>query len=90
MVNMWIFYDETDGNYNRSWRSQFNSKVVPLALYHVTLPPQTTGNVYSMEAITELNIKSKNMLDLLDSKPFTKADIITIQVTFLLSEPQKH
>ena len=40
---------------------------------------KTTGNVYSYEAVKELNMKTKNMKDLLDSTPFTKADLITIQ-----------
>lgn len=40
---------------------------------------KTTGNVYSLEAVTELNLKSKNMKDLMSSTPFARADIITIQ-----------
>lgn len=44
---------------------------------------KTSGNVYSLEAVTELNIKSKNFKDLISSEPFTKSDIITIQ------DPQK-
>lgn len=44
---------------------------------------KTTGNVYSLEAVTELNLKSKNMMDLISSEPFNKSDIITIQ------DPQK-
>jgi len=38
-----------------------------------------SGNVYSWEAIDELNIKAKNWKDLLTDQPFTRADIITIQ-----------
>ena len=37
------------------------------------------GNVYSNDAIQELNIKPKNFLDLLTDLPFTKSDIITLQ-----------
>lgn len=40
---------------------------------------RTTGNVYSYEAIEQLNIKSKNWKDLIDDTPFNRADIITIQ-----------
>ena len=40
---------------------------------------KTTGNVYSYDAINELNLKSKNLTDLMDGTPFTKADIITLQ-----------
>lgn len=40
---------------------------------------KTTGNVFSYEAIEELNLKTKNFKDLLTSEPFTRKDIITIQ-----------
>lgn len=40
---------------------------------------KTTGNVYSFEAVEELNIKNKNWKDLLSDEPFTRKDIITIQ-----------
>ncbi|XP_014676142.1 PREDICTED: peptidyl-prolyl cis-trans isomerase-like 2 [Priapulus caudatus] len=40
---------------------------------------RTTGNVFSMEAVEQLNIKTKNLMDLLSSEPFTRKDIITIQ-----------
>lgn len=37
------------------------------------------GNVYSNEALQELNIKPKNFRDLLSDEPFAKSDIITLQ-----------
>ncbi|XP_053206938.1 RING-type E3 ubiquitin-protein ligase PPIL2-like [Panonychus citri] len=40
---------------------------------------KTTGNVYSRDAIEQLNLKFNNMRDLLTDEPFTKKDIITIQ-----------
>lgn len=40
---------------------------------------RTTGNVYSFDAVKELNLKSKNLTDLIDGTPFTKDDIVTIQ-----------
>ena len=43
-----------------------------------------TGNVFSYEAIRELNIKPKNWKELLTDEPFTKEDIITIQVSIAL------
>ena len=43
----------------------------------------TSGNVYSMEAVNELNLKQKNMKDLIDDSSFKKSDIITIQVELL-------
>lgn len=39
----------------------------------------TTGNVFSYEAIEQLNIKTKNWKDLVDDTPFTRKDLITIQ-----------
>lgn len=40
---------------------------------------KTTGNVFSYEAIKELNLKPKNWKDLLTDDPFTKEDMIMIQ-----------
>lgn len=40
---------------------------------------RATGNVFSYEAIEQLNIKTKNWKDLVDDTPFTRKDIITIQ-----------
>jgi peptidyl-prolyl cis-trans isomerase-like 2 len=38
-----------------------------------------SGNVYSWEAIDELNVKAKNWKDLLSGESFTRDDIITLQ-----------
>lgn len=38
-----------------------------------------TGNVFSYEAVEQLNIKNKNWNDLLSSEPFERKDIIVIQ-----------
>lgn len=38
-----------------------------------------TGNVFSMEAIEELNVRAKYWKDLVSSEPFEKKDIIDIQ-----------
>ena len=38
-----------------------------------------TGNVYSYEAIEQLNLKVNNLRDLITDEPFTKKDIITLQ-----------
>lgn len=40
---------------------------------------KTSGNVYSKEAVDELNIKNKNWKDLLTDEPFVRKDIIVIQ-----------
>lgn len=47
-----------------------NSHIVAIA---------TTGNVFSYEAVEQLNIKAKNWKDLVNDKPFARKDIITIQ-----------
>uniref|UniRef100_W5M1R2 RING-type E3 ubiquitin-protein ligase PPIL2 n=1 Tax=Lepisosteus oculatus TaxID=7918 RepID=W5M1R2_LEPOC len=38
-----------------------------------------TGNVFSHEAVEQLNIKTKSYKDLLTDEPFTRQDIITLQ-----------
>ncbi|KAI1720285.1 cyclophilin type peptidyl-prolyl cis-trans isomerase/CLD domain-containing protein [Ditylenchus destructor] len=38
-----------------------------------------TGNVYSMEAVEELNLKRNHLKDLLTDTPFQRKDIITLQ-----------
>lgn len=39
----------------------------------------TTGNVFLMEAIEQLNIKNRNWKDLITDQPFERKDIIVIQ-----------
>ncbi|XP_057655558.1 RING-type E3 ubiquitin-protein ligase PPIL2 [Diorhabda carinulata] len=39
----------------------------------------TTGNVFLMEAIEQLNIKNRNWKDLLNDQPFERKDIIILQ-----------
>lgn len=39
----------------------------------------TTGNVFSFEAIDQLNIRTKNWKDLVNDVPFTRKDMIVIQ-----------
>jgi peptidyl-prolyl cis-trans isomerase-like protein 2 len=40
---------------------------------------RTSGNVYSSEAVKELNIAAKNYTDLMTGEPFTRADVIVLQ-----------
>lgn len=46
----------------------------------------TTGNVYLMEAVEQLNIKSKNWKDLILDTPFERKDIIVLQDPLNLSK----
>lgn len=41
---------------------------------------KTTGNVYAWDAVEQLCVKPKNWKDLLTDEPFTRKDIIHIQV----------
>mmetsp|Transcript_4812 Transcript_4812/g.6207 ORF Transcript_4812/g.6207 Transcript_4812/m.6207 type:complete len:277 (-) Transcript_4812:916-1746(-) len=40
---------------------------------------RTSGYVYAMDAVQELNIKPRNWKDLMTDEPFTKNDLITLQ-----------
>ena len=40
---------------------------------------KNTGNVFSYEAVEELNIKTKNFKDLLTDEPFLRKDLIILQ-----------
>ena len=40
---------------------------------------KTTGNVFSYDAVNELNFKAKNLTDLLTGESFAKSDVITLQ-----------
>jgi peptidyl-prolyl cis-trans isomerase-like 2 len=40
---------------------------------------RTSGYVYAMDAVQELNIKPRNWKDLMTDEPFTKEDLITLQ-----------
>lgn len=40
---------------------------------------RTTGNVFSYEAVEQLNIKTRNWKDLVNDQPFVRKDIITLQ-----------
>ena len=40
---------------------------------------RSTGNVFSHEAVSELNLKPRNWADLLSGEPFTRADLLTLQ-----------
>lgn len=46
----------------------------------------TTGNAMSMEAVDQLNIKTKNWKDLINDEPFERKDIITLQDARKLSK----
>jgi peptidyl-prolyl cis-trans isomerase-like protein 2 len=57
--------------------SPITNKVFTASSHIVAI--RTTGNVYSYNAIEELNLRPKNFTDLIDGSRFSRADIITIQ-----------
>lgn len=67
------FYKNSDGKYHCPVLFKVfneNSHIVAI---------RTTGNVFSYEAVEQLNIKAKSYKDLLTDEPFVRKDIITIQ-----------
>jgi len=45
----------------------------------VVVAIRTTGNVYSKEAVDELNLKRNHLKDLLNDTPFQRKDVIVLQ-----------
>ncbi|CAJ0960267.1 unnamed protein product, partial [Mesorhabditis belari] len=67
------FDKDTEGNF----RCPVTFRTFALNTHIVAIRP--TGNVYSYDAIQELNLKPNHLKDLLTDEPFLRADIITIQ-----------
>ena len=68
-------------NFHKNKSGQFHCPVLFKAFSqnsHI-VAIRTTGNVFSYEAVEELNLKAKNMRDLLNDEPFVKSDIIVLQ-----------
>jgi peptidyl-prolyl cis-trans isomerase-like protein 2 len=64
-------------NAEDKWHCPVTCKVFNNTSHIVAI--KTTGNVFSYDAVHELNIKPKIFNDLLTNEPFAKSDIITIQ-----------
>jgi peptidyl-prolyl cis-trans isomerase-like protein 2 len=64
-------------NTENLWHCPVTCKVFNNNTYIVAI--KTTGNVFSHDAVSELNIKAKNYTDLLSGEKFLKSDIITLQ-----------
>ena len=64
-------------NDDEEYHCPITRKVFNKSSYIVAI--SKTGNVYSYDAIKQLNIKKNDLRDLIDNTPFTKNDIITIQ-----------
>ncbi|KAI3824156.1 hypothetical protein L1987_05605 [Smallanthus sonchifolius] len=67
------FHKNSEGEYH----CPVLNKVFTEFTHIVTI--KTTGNVFSYEAVKELNLKTKNWKELLTDEPFKREDIITIQ-----------
>eukprot|EP00736_Rhodelphis_marinus_P009782 Rmarinus@m.17936 len=67
------YHKNTDGEYI----CPVTFKVLNEHSHIVAIKP--TGNVFSYDIVEQLNIKGKNMTDLISGDKFTKKDIITLQ-----------
>lgn len=68
-------------NINRNSEGEFECPVLfkPFTNSSHIAAIATTGNVFLMEAIEQLNIKNKNWKDLISDQPFERKDIIVLQ-----------
>ncbi|XP_058460992.1 RING-type E3 ubiquitin-protein ligase PPIL2 [Malaya genurostris] len=68
-------------NFTKNHEDQFHCPILfkPFTKNSHIVANGKTGNVFSFEAIDQLNIKAKNWKDLLDDTPFTRKDLIPIQ-----------
>lgn len=68
-------------NFRRNTEGGFECPVLfkPLTKSSHVAAIATTGNVYLMEAVEQLNIKNKNWKDLINDQPFERKDIIVLQ-----------
>ncbi|XP_011495689.1 PREDICTED: peptidyl-prolyl cis-trans isomerase-like 2 [Ceratosolen solmsi marchali] len=67
------FFKNTDGEYHCPVLFKIFSK------HSHIVAVKTTGNVFSYEAVEQLNIKNRNWKDLISDVTFTRKDLITIQ-----------
>jgi len=67
------------------FKSKPKSNFITFSIYSTHIAAiKSTGNVFSYEAIEELNIKPKSFRDLLTDEPYKRQDILTLQ------DPQDH
>ncbi|XP_003707279.1 RING-type E3 ubiquitin-protein ligase PPIL2 [Megachile rotundata] len=68
-------------NFHKNAEGQYHCPVLfkLFTKYSHIVAIKTTGNVFSHEAVEQLNIKTRNWRDLVNDEPFTRKDIITIQ-----------
>ncbi|XP_060843545.1 RING-type E3 ubiquitin-protein ligase PPIL2 [Rhopalosiphum padi] len=68
-------------NFHRNAAGEYHCPVLfkSLTKHSHIVAIKTTGNVFSYEAIEQLNIKTKNWKDLLTDEPFLRKDMITLQ-----------
>ncbi|XP_032899417.1 RING-type E3 ubiquitin-protein ligase PPIL2 [Amblyraja radiata] len=68
-------------NYHKNSEGKFHCPVMYSVFTNNShiLAIKTSGNVYSHEAVEQLNIKTKSFKDLLSDEPFTRQEILTLQ-----------
>ncbi|XP_039292291.1 RING-type E3 ubiquitin-protein ligase PPIL2 [Nilaparvata lugens] len=68
-------------NFHKNAEDEYHCPVLfkPLTKNSHIVANAKTGNVFSYEAVEQLNIKTKSFKDLLTDEPFTRKEIITLQ-----------
>lgn len=68
-------------NFYKNAENQYHCPVLykPLTKHSHIVAVATTGNVFSYEAVEQLNIKTKSWKDLLTDEPFQRNDLIVLQ-----------
>jgi peptidyl-prolyl cis-trans isomerase-like protein 2 len=61
------------------WHCPITCKIFTNTSHVVAIKTATQCHVYSYDAVQELNIKTRNFVDLSSGEPFKKSDIITLQ-----------
>lgn len=68
-------------NFHKNAQDEYHCPILfkTFSKYSHIVANKKTGNVYSWEAIEQLNIKAKFWKDLVNDEPFVRADLVTIQ-----------
>lgn len=68
-------------NFHKNAEGEYHCPVLykPFTKQSHIVAVRTTGNVFSYEAVEQLNIKTKSWKDLLNDEPFQRKDLITLQ-----------
>jgi len=81
LIPLSMAVDDTDKSTDKAWQCPVLCKKFSNSTKVCFIRSRTGGesHVYSWEAVHELNIKAKNMFDLITGEKFSKKDIVIIQ-----------